>query len=325
MQLGSLELGGFDLTCFFKPFFPVETVLITGGTGLIGRHLCKKLKEKGYNVALLSRKSNPYDDIPVYSWDPDKNMIDPEAISTADYIIHLAGAGIGDKRWTKKRRELISDSRIKTCELLFNKVQESGTKLKAFISASGIGYYGAVTSDKIFSETDNPSGDFIGEICRQWEHSADRFEESRIRTVKIRTGIVLTKKGGALARMTTTVKMGIGSALGSGRQYIPWIHIDDLCNIYMKAIGDSSMIGAYNAVAPEHVTNREFMRTLAKVFEKPFFSPAVPSFALKILFGKMSGILLNGSRVSAGKIISAGYNFEFPDLENALKNLFPKR
>jgi uncharacterized protein (TIGR01777 family) len=252
-------------------------------------------------------------------------MIDPEAISTADYIIHLAGAGIGDKRWTKKRKELISDSRIKTCELLFNKVQESGTKLKAFISASGIGYYGAVTSDKIFSEMDNPSGDFIGEICRQWEHSADRFEESGIRTVKIRTGIVLTEKGGAMGRMTTTVKMGIGSALGNGRQHLPWIHVEDLCNIYIKAVEDISLKGAYNAVAPEHVTNREFMRTLTKVLGKPFFFPAVPSFAMKILFGKMSGILLNGSRVSAGKIISAGYNFEFPDLENALKNLFQKR
>ena len=303
----------------------METVIVTGGTGLIGRYLCEKLKEKGYNVALLSRNSNPDSDIPVYSWDPDKKMIDPEAISTADYIIHLAGAGIGDKRWTKKRKELISDSRIKTCELLFNKVEESGTKLKAFISASGIGYYGAVTSDKIFSETDHSSGDFIGEICRQWENAADRFEESGIRTVKIRTGIVLTEKGGALARMTPTVKMGIGSALGNGRQYLPWIHVEDLCNIYIKAIEDISLKGAYNAVAPEHVTNREFLRTLAKVLEQPFFFPAVPSFALKILFGKMSGILLNGSRVSADKIISAGYNFKFPDLENALKNLFQKR
>ena len=303
----------------------METVIVTGGTGLIGRHLCKKLKEEGYKVAHLSRKSNTDGDIPVYSWDPDKNLIDPEAILTADYIIHLAGAGIADKKWTRKRRELISDSRIKTCELLFNKVQESGTKLKAFISASGIGYYGAVTSEKIFSETDLPSGDFIGEICRQWERSADRFEESGIRTVKIRTGIVLTGKGGALARMTPTVKMGIGSALGNGLQYIPWIHIEDLCNIYLKAIVDSSMTGAYNAVAPEYKTNMEFMQTLARVFEKPFFFPAVPSFLMKILFGKMSVILLNGSRISASKIISAGYRFEFPDLENALKNLFPKR
>jgi hypothetical protein len=302
----------------------METIIVTGGTGLIGSHLCKKLKEKGYNVALLSRNSKSDNDIPVYSWDLDKNMIDPEAISTADYIIHLAGAGIGDKRWTKKRRELISESRIKTCELLFKKVQESGTKLKAFISASGIGYYGAETSDKIFTETDHPASDFIGEVCRQWEQSADRFKETGIRTVKIRTGIVLTRTGGALGRMSTAVKMGIGSALGNGRQYIPWIHIEDLCNIYMKAIGDTSITDVYNGVAPEHITNREFIRTLARVLNKPFLFPAVPSFAMKLLFGKMAGIILNGSRVSADKIISAGYHFEFPDLENALKNLFQK-
>jgi len=303
----------------------MDNVIVTGGTGLIGRQLSKKLKKKGYNVAFLSRNSNPGGDIPVYLWDPDKNMIDPEAISAADYIIHLAGEGIGDKRWTKKRRVLILNSRIKTCELLFNKVQESGTKFKAFISASGIGYYGAVTTDKIFSETDPPSGDFIGEVCRQWEISAERFEKSGIRTVKIRTGIVLTGKGGALARMTIPVKLGFGSALGSGRQFIPWIHIEDLCNIYLKAIRDSSMTGAYNAVAPEHITNREFMCILAKVLEKPFFFPAVPSFVMKILFGKMSEILLNGSRISACKLISAGYLFEFPDVENALKNLFPEK
>jgi uncharacterized protein (TIGR01777 family) len=306
-------------------FIYMETVLITGGTGLIGRHISKKLKENGFNVTLLSRKRETDGAISVYTWDPDKNFIDPEAISKADYIIHLAGAGIGDKRWTKKRRELIIDSRIKTGELIFIKVQESGKKLKAFISASGIGYYGTSTSDKIFNETDFPDKDFLGEVCRKWEEMADRFKESGIRTVKVRTGVVLTDKGGVLGRMATTVKMGIGSPLGSGKQYIPWIHIDDLCNLYLKAVEDQSMTGAWNAVAPEHITNRELMQTLSKVLEKPFFFPAVPSLVLKILFGKMSGIILKGSRVSAGKIISTGYNFEYPNLENALRNLFPKR
>jgi uncharacterized protein (TIGR01777 family) len=302
----------------------METVIITGGTGLIGKHLSRKLKEAGYNVALLSRKSSYANEFAVYSWDPEKNEIDKKAVLSADYIIHLAGAGIGDKRWTKKRRQLISDSRIKTCELIFNSVKETGTKIKAFISASGIGYYGAITSDKIFTETDQPSTDFIGEICRQWEHTADRFEKSGIRTVKIRTGIVLTKKGGALARMITTVRMGIGSALGNGRQYLPWIHIEDLCNIYIKAIEDISLKGAYNAVAPEHISNKDFMRTLAKVLNKPFFFPDVPAFIMKLLFGKMSGILLNGSRVSSDKIRASRYSFQFPDLESAMKDLLQK-
>jgi len=303
----------------------METVLITGGTGLIGKHLVRKLKEKGFKVTLLTRTSIPDSVHTVYTWDPDKNISNREAISNADYIIHLAGVGIGDKRWTKKRRELIINNRVRTGELLFNSVRESGDKLKAFISASGIGYYGAETSEKIFSENDKPSGDFIGEVCRQWEQSADRFQESGIRTVKLRTGIVLAQKGGALGRMTPTVKLGIGSALGSGNQYIPWIHIDDLCEIYIKAIMDQSMTGALNAVAPEHMTNKEFMRTLAKVLEKPFFFPAVPSFVMKLLFGKMSEMVLNGSRVSADKIISAGYSFKFPDLEYALMDLLIKR
>ena len=303
----------------------METVLITGGTGLIGRHLSKKLKEKGFNVILLSRKTKPGNSYSVYSWNPDKNEIEIEAITSVDYIIHLAGAGIGDKRWTKKRRQLILNSRINSAGLLFRKVQESERKPKAFITASAIGYYGAITSEKLFIETDAPGRDFNGEVCRLWEKSADRFEENGIRTVKLRTGIVLSKKYGALSRMAVPVRFGVGSALGSGRQYLPWIHIDDLCNIYIKAIKDSKMTGAYNAVAPEHVSNREFMQTLAKILEKPFFFPAVPSFLLKILFGKMSAIILEGSRVSPGKIISTGYSFVFPNLENALKNLFPKR
>jgi len=303
----------------------METVLITGGTGLIGKHLSRKLKEKGYNVLLLSRNSSRGNSNSVYSWNPGKNEVENEAIQRADYIIHLAGAGMGDRRWTKKRKQLIIDSRVKTCELLFDKVQESGIKLKAFISASGTGFYGAETSERIFSETDPPSPDFTGEVCRRWEQSADRFQESNIRTVKIRTGIVLTRNGGALGRMLPAVRLGIGSALGSGRQYIPWIHIDDLCNIYIRAIGDKTMTGAWNAVAPEHIINREFMSKLAKVLQKPFFFPAVPSFILKLLFGRMSEIILKGSRVSADKIISAGYKFEFPDLENALQNLFTKR
>ncbi len=202
------------LPCLSKPLFSMETVIITGGTGLIGKPLSKRLIEKGYNVAHLTRERNPQSSIPSYLWNPERNEIDRKAISEADYIIHLAGAGIGGKRWTKKRRQLIYDSRIKTCELLFNKIQESGTNLKAFISASGIGYYGTETSEKIFSETDQPSGDFIGEICRHWEQMADRFEESGIRTVKIRTGIVLTRKGGAVSRMMIPVRHGYW--LGTG-------------------------------------------------------------------------------------------------------------
>jgi len=300
----------------------MESVLISGGTGLIGRYLAARLKEKGYKVALLSRDLKQETDFQVYHWDPAKSEIDPAAVSDADYIIHLAGANIGERRWTRERRKLILDSRLKSGDILLSSVSGNIRKPRAFISASAVGYYGAVTSDKIFYEEDLPSGDFLGETCRKWEQSADRFEEIGIRTIKIRTGVVLSSHGGALAKMAIPVKMGVGSAMGNGKQYMPWIHIEDLCNIYIMAIEDVKMRGAYNAAAPDRRTNKEFTESLAHALGKPFWFPNIPAFALRMLFGEMSDILLKGSRVSSGKIISAGYSFKFPDLGNALNDLF---
>lgn len=302
----------------------MATVLITGGTGLVGRHLCQRLQEKGYDVAILSRKSKQEAAIPTYTWDLDKKEIEKEAIDTAVCIIHLAGANIGAKRWTAKRKQLIIDSRIKTGQLILSKIKEQNKDLQTFISASAIGYYGTITSDKIFTETNPPANDFLGDTCRQWEQTADRIKELGIRTVKIRTGVVLTRQGGALSKMIAPVKMGIGSAIGTGRQYLPWIHIDDLCDIYIKAIEDTQMDGAYNAVAPDHKTNKEFTRTLARVLKKPFWFPNVPAITMNLMFGKMSEILLRGSRISADKIKSTGYNFLFSDLESALTDLIKK-
>jgi uncharacterized protein len=302
----------------------METILISGGTGLVGTQLCKKLKEKGYRVSILSRSSKKDADIPTYAWDLNKKEIDEAAIESADYIVNLAGVNIGEKRWTKKRRQLIIDSRVKSGELIFDKIKERKIKLKAFISASAIGYYGTITSEKIFSEADPPSNDFMGETCRLWEQSADRFNELGIRTVKIRTGVVLTSQGGALSKMATPVKLGFGSAIGNGKQYLPWIHIDDLCSIYIKAIEDIQTNGAYNAAAPDHRTNREFIETLAHVLQKPFWFPNIPAFVMKIMFGKMAEMLLKGSRVSSEKIRAEGYNFKFPNLESALTDLLVK-
>lgn len=296
----------------------MATILITGGTGLVGSHLRKRLEDKGYDVSILGRTRKNKKSIPTYIWDWSKQEIENEAIDTADYIIHLAGANIAGKKWTVNRKQLILDSRVKTGKLLFDKIKERNRDLKAYISASAIGYYGAITSDKLFTETDPAANDFLGDTCSQWEKSADRFKESGIRTVKIRTGVVLTSQGGALSKMITPVKLGIGSAIGSGKQYLPWIHIDDLCGIYIKAIEDTQMRGAYNAVAPDHKTNQEFMRVLAHVLKRPFLFPNVPAITMKLMFGKMSQMLLDGSRVSADKIVSTGYNFQFAELELAL-------
>lgn len=303
----------------------MKTILISGGTGLVGRHLCEKLKEKDYQVTLLSRENHHDPDFPAYIWSPEKNEIDRTALNTADYIIHLAGANIGEQRWTKERRQAIRDSRTKTAGLLFEKIKESRFRPQVFISASAVGYYGAITSDEIFAETDAPANDFLGETCRLWEQAADRFEQLGIRTVKIRTGVVLTKNGGALEKIVTPVKLGIGSAIGTGRQYLPWIHVDDLSSIYIKAIEDTQMNGAYNAVSPDYKTNSEFIRAVARILKKPFWFPNIPTFVLKTMFGKMSEMLLNGSRISSAKIREAGFEFNYPDLDSALTNIFENR
>jgi len=302
----------------------MDTVLITGGTGLVGTYLSKILADKGYKVILLARKHNPESKFPIYHWNPSLEEIDTEAIKMADYIINLAGAGIGEKRWTRKRKQIITESRIKTTRLLFDKIVTSGSELKAFISASAIGYYGSDQTDREFKEDDRPGNDFLAQTCLEWEKTSDRFEASGIRTVKIRTGIVLSNKGGILPKITIPVNLGIGSALGTGRQYIPWIHIDDLCNIYIKAMEDQKMKGAFNAVAPGIVTNRDLIHGVAELLDKPLFLPNIPEFLLKIIFGEMSSILLSGNRISSEKIIKAGFDFKFSLIDDALRDLLKK-
>ncbi len=301
----------------------MATVLLTG-TGLIAAHLAEKLTKKGYCVTFLSRSTDPSSSYKIYTWDIKKQSIDAEAIATADYIIHLAGSNIGEKRWTEERKKIIIDSRVDSASLLFSEVKKQKKDVKAFITASGIGYYGAVTKDKIFSENDIPAADFLGQTCKKWEESATAFEELTIRTVKIRTGVVLAKKDSALDKMLTPIKMGIGSAIGSGKQYMPWIHIDDICNIYIKAIEDNNMHGAYNSAAMDQKNNEEFMHTIAKVLHKPFWFPKVPSFAMRFLFGEMADIVLKGSRVSNKKLLQSGFQFQFNDLDKALEDLLIK-
>ncbi len=196
----------------------MKNILITGGTGLIGRHLSNRLRESGYNVSLLSRRPINDAGFRVYKWDPDSGVIDPEAISVADYIIHLAGAGPGDSRWTEKRKKEILDSRIKSPRLILDKLKETGKRPEAFISASATGYYGSGTSERILAETDDPGTDFTGEVCRRWEEAAGNIESLGIRTVILRTGIVLSKSSGALQRMALPAKFkypDLRSALGS--------------------------------------------------------------------------------------------------------------
>lgn len=298
-----------------------SSVLIAGGSGLVGSYLTSALLSEGYTVSHLSRNAGTSGRVKVLRWNPGQNIIDPEALDGVDYIINLAGANLGDGRWTIHRKEEIISSRVDSARLLHKEIIKKGIKLKAFITASASGYYGAITAEKIFSETDAPGYDFLGTACRLWEEGADLFTDIAGRTVKIRTAVVLEKSGGALSRLMNPASIGFVVRLGNGKQYFPWIHMYDLCNIYLKALKDEHMSGAYNAVAPEHINHDDFVKTMAEVMDKPVFLPRVPGWILRSVIGEMSDIVLKGSRLSSEKIIKAGYNFRFEKLDEALKNI----
>jgi uncharacterized protein (TIGR01777 family) len=298
-----------------------SSVMITGGSGLIGKYLTSTLLSEGYKVSHLSRNANQSGKIRVFRWDPEKQIIDPLIFEGIDYIIHLAGANIGEKRWSIKRKGEIVKSRVESVRFLHKVISDNGIRLKAFVSASATGYYGSVTSDKIFDEGDAPGKDFLGNTCMLWEEAADLFSNSGIRTVKVRTAFVLEKNDSALSKLMMTGKFGFVVQTGNGRQFMPWIHINDLCKIYLKAVSDSGMSGPYNAVSPHSVTHKEFITVLAQVMKRPVLFKPVPAFVLEVFLGEMSDVILKGSRVSPEKIINAGYQFIYYNLEEALKNV----
>ncbi len=293
-------------------------VLITGGTGAIGQRLTQKLREKGHDVHLFSRQAN---DDHTHLWNWKKGIVDQKALFEADYIIHLAGAGIFDKAWSPERKELILNSRVSSAQLLFEKVRASGSRPKAFICASAVGFYGAQTNDHIYTEEDVPAFDFLGQVCVKWETMADRFNDLGIRTVKIRTGVVLSGDALIVKKTALAVRAGFGAQFGNGQQYLPWIHVDDLCEIYLKAITDEKMSGAYNAVAPNPVTNAEFTDVTSRLLNKKLLFKKVPAALLRLVFGERAILLLTGSRISSIKISDAGYIFHFPYLQGALAQI----
>jgi uncharacterized protein (TIGR01777 family) len=288
-------------------------ILITGGTGLVGKRLTAMLTERKHEVRILSRNPKGVNE---FKWDVSKNFIDDKALDNIDFIIHLAGAGIADKRWSNERKKVIIDSRVDTANLLFHKIKAQNISLIGFISASGSNYYGAQTSDEIFEEKEEAGTDFLGDVCQKWEAAANQFKELNIPVTILRTGVVLSKKGGALEKMKTPVI----SPLGSGQQYMSWIHIDDLCNVYIKAI-EEDFRGVYNTVSPEYQTSNSFSKTLAKAIKRPYLPIAVPGFLLKLVFGELAIILLEGSRLSSQKIEKKGFVFKYSNLKEALKSL----
>ncbi|MDZ7738197.1 MAG: TIGR01777 family oxidoreductase [Bacteroidales bacterium] len=301
-----------------------STVLVTGGTGLVGSTLIPMLSEAGFGVRVLSRSRKDLKNAETYLWNVREGTIEEGAVEGVDHIIHLAGESIGSGRWTRSKKKSILESRILPARLLFDTVEKRNPELSSFTSASATGYYGAVTSEHVFTESDPPGNDFAAGVCVKWEEAAGLFRSGGYRTSIIRTGIALSARGGMLARVLPTIKMGFSPLFGNGKHYLPWIHIDDLCGIYLKVLQDKSIDGIYNAVSPQPVQYREFIRTLAKVKNNIVLMPPTPDLPWKILFGEKSSMLLEGSRVSADKIIKASYDFQYPGLKEALQDLISK-
>lgn len=308
----------------------MATVLITGGTGLIGNNLTRHLTNRGYHVIIMSRKTIHSHDKPMVTyakWNINDEKMDMDAIAKADYIINLAGAGVMDKKWTKKYKKEIVESRTKSSELLIKALQHPN-KVKAIIAASAIGWYGRDAKPlhkNGFIETDPPDKNFLGETCRLWE---ERIEPATIlhkRVVKLRTGIVLSNEGGALAEFKKPLRFGIAAILGSGKQIISWIHIDDLCRMYIYAIENEKLSGSYNAVAPAPVNNKQLILKLAKIIRGEFYIPIhVPQFLLKLILGERSIEILKSTTVSNEKIKAEGFIFLYPSIGVALKSLCKK-
>jgi uncharacterized protein (TIGR01777 family) len=314
----------------------METVIITGGTGLVGTALSKLLVQNGYTVVLLSRSIPALaEDAPSGNvessairkayWDPAKKQIDKPAIEQADYIINLAGAGVAEKRWTPARKKEILESRVQSGQLLVKALREIPNKVKSVINASAIGWYGADVKENnsvAFTEADPADNGFLGSACLQWEDSIKPVTELQKRLVILRIGIVLSNEGGALAEFKKPLRLGLAAILGNGRQIISWIHIDDLCRLFLYALKQQGLNGIYNAVAPEPVSNAVLTIQLAKKKNGRLFIPVkVPAIALKMILGEMSVEVLKSATVSSRRIESSGFKFLYPSINKALEVL----
>jgi len=295
-------------------------ILITGGSGFIGRRLTAILKSRGHQVSWLVR--NP-DVAPekAYRWSVKDHYVDPKALLEAEVLIHLAGENVAEKRWTKSRKKEILESRTDGTRLLVNHLSKHPHKIKTVVCASASGYYGNGGPDDLFTEQSRPGNDFLAEVTKKWEDEAVGFESAGIRLVTLRIGVVLSLDGGALPKLTLPVKFFAGAPLGTGKQYMSWIHIDDLCNMFAKATEDQSMTGIYNAVAPQPVDNKTMTRLIAGRLHRPLFLPAVPASVLHLVLGEMAIIVTGGAKLSSGKIEQTGFEFTFPDPESALKDI----
>ena len=306
----------------------MQTVLISGGTGMVGRQLTKHLLKKGYQVIILTRKipflKDASPNISYALWNVADQTIDSEAVQKASYLIHLAGAGVVDKKWTEVYKDEIANSRTQSSALIIKALSNHTHSIKTIISASAIGWYGEDPSPnaKGFVEIDLAAKGFLGETCEKWEQSIEPVEKMGIRLVKLRIGIVLSNDGGALAEFKKPIQFGVAGILGTGNQMISWIHIDDLCRLFIEGIENEQLAGTYNAVAPLPVSNKELTIELAHQIKGKFYIPLhVPKFILKIMMGERSIEILKSTTVNCEKIKKTGFTFLYPSIEAALHQL----
>jgi len=306
----------------------MDTVIITGGTGLIGRALSKFLGSSGLQVIILTR--NPRDHrssspgITYAGWDIEEQTVNEEAFRKAKYVIHLAGAGVADKPWTEKRKKEISESRTQSSALLIKAMSQIPNQIVSVVSASAIGWYKEKLSGQAV-ETDPPDEGFLGETCRLWEKAIQPVQNLGKRLVILRTGIVLSNDGGAFPEFSKPVKYGIAGILGDGKQIISWIHIEDVCRIYMVAMMNPSWSGIYNAVAPNPVSNKTFTLELAKKIKGSYFiQMPVPQFILRLKLGNRSEEVLKSSNVSSNKLKERGFQFIYPTIDAAFRDLISR-
>ncbi len=298
----------------------MKTVTISGGTGLIGQALAKKLQEKGYNVKILTRNPSAVSEYEAVYWNPAKKEIDADKIADSDFIVNLAGENIFRKRWTKSQKEKILSSRINSTRLLTDLILEEKIKPQAFISTSAIGYYGSEITRNLFTEKDKPGNDFLANVCVAWEKEAKKVEP-KTRTVIFRIGVVFSKQGGAFPKLTFPLTFGFINSLGSGEQFLSWIHIEDIVNMYLFAIEEQNIGGVFNAVSPEVVMFNYFVNEVRKI-RNVFQLPNVPSFLIRLFLGEAADAILGGSAISSQKIIKEGFRFRYSTLKSALENLF---
>jgi uncharacterized protein (TIGR01777 family) len=309
----------------------MSTILISGGTGLVGRTLTKALLDIGHDIIILTRDvskaGTPTSRLRYAAWDPAAGTLDHEALLQADAIVHLAGAGVADQRWSKKRKREILNSRVMSGHLLSKALAENPHTVKTFITASAIGWYGpdpvlnkGNNSSQAFTEETPAFTDFLGDTCRQWEESTISIAE-KVRRVCLRIGIVLTPEGGALKEFLKPIRFGLGAIMGSGTQVVSWIHCDDLVRMILFALEEKKMTGIYNAVAPVPVTNKELVMKLARQKRGGFFIPfPVPAFILKLMLGEMSIEILKSCTVSCAKVSNEGFIFMYPSMDAAVKS-----